>query len=42
MERAKEKGVQFGRKPKLSDVQIEELRAAHIAGETSTALMKRF
>lgn len=42
MERAKEKGVQFGRKPKLSDVQIDELRAAHRAGETPTALMKRF
>ncbi len=29
MERTKENGVQFGRKPKLTDSEIEELRAAH-------------
>jgi DNA invertase Pin-like site-specific DNA recombinase len=42
MERAKEKGVQFGRKPKLSEAQIEELRAAYRAGEKPRELMKRF
>lgn len=42
MQRAKEKGVQFGRKPKLSNAEIEELNAAHRAGESPQALMKRF
>lgn len=40
--KAREKGVKFGRKPKLSDAQIEELRAAHRAGEGRQALMQRF
>ncbi len=42
MERAKEKGVRFGRKPKLTDERIEELRAAYGAGEQRNDLMKRF
>ncbi len=42
MERAKQKGVRFGRKPKLTDLEIEELRAAHRAGEEPKALMERF
>ena len=42
MQRAKEKGVQFGRKPKLSDADLEALREAHRAGEKPRELMKRF
>ncbi len=42
MERARQKGVRFGRKPKLSDLEIEELRAAHRAGEEPKVLMERF
>ncbi|HHL20336.1 MAG TPA: recombinase family protein [Aliiroseovarius sp.] len=40
--RARAKGVKFGRKPKLSGGQLEELRAAHRAGEARQALMQRF
>ena len=42
MQRAKEKGVQFGRKPKLSESQILELQAADRAGESLKELMQRF
>jgi DNA invertase Pin-like site-specific DNA recombinase len=42
MERAKEKGVRFGRKPKLSESDIKALREAYGAGEKPRALMKRF
>lgn len=42
MEKAKERGVRFGRKPKLSDAEIEELRSAFRAGEKRMDLMKRF
>ena len=41
-QRAKEKGVRFGRKPKLSENQIAELLAADRAGESSKELMQRF
>jgi DNA invertase Pin-like site-specific DNA recombinase len=40
--RAKEKGVKFGRREKLADAQVEELRAAYRAGEGRPALMQRF
>lgn len=42
MERAKEKGVRFGRKPKLTEAQVEDLRAAHTAGESIKSLIHRF
>ena len=42
VERAKEKGVRFGRKPKLTEGQIIELLNADKAGEKPSALMKRF
>jgi DNA invertase Pin-like site-specific DNA recombinase len=40
--KAKAKGVKFGRREKLSNTQVEELRSAHGAGETRQTLMKRF
>lgn len=40
--KAKERGVKFGRREKLSDSQVQELRTAHEAGETRLELMKRF
>jgi DNA invertase Pin-like site-specific DNA recombinase len=42
IEKAKAKGVRFGRREKLSDAQSQELRAAYGAGETRQELMKRF
>lgn len=42
MEQARKRGVRFGRKPKLSDAHIEELRKAHRAGEGRVELMARF
>lgn len=42
MQRAKEKGVQFGRKPKLTESQVEELQTAYRAGERPKELMQRF
>lgn len=42
IEKAKAKGVKFGRREKLSETQIEELRNAYGAGETRQELMKRF
>ena len=42
IEKAKQKGVRFGRKNKLTDTQIEELRAAYGAGEARSDLMKQF
>jgi DNA invertase Pin-like site-specific DNA recombinase len=42
MQRAKEQGVQFGRRAKLTDVQVQELQEASRAGETRQALMQRF
>ena len=42
MEKAKERGVRFGRKPKLSDAEAEELRSAYREGEKPSELMKRF
>lgn len=42
IEKAKAKGVKFGRREKLTDAKVEELRAAHRAGDTRQELMKRF
>jgi len=42
IEKAKERGVKFGRREKLTDAQVAELRAAHGAGEKRQELMKRF
>lgn len=42
IEKAKERGVKFGRREKLSEKQVAELRAAHGAGEVRQELMKRF
>lgn len=42
MEQARKRGVQFGRKPKLSESKIEELRQVHRAGEEPKILMERF
>lgn len=42
IEKAKQKGVKFGRREKLTASQLQELRAAHGAGETRQELMKRF
>ena len=39
---AKGRGVKFGRREKLTALQLEELRAARRAGESRAALMKRF
>ena len=37
IEKAKNKGVRFGRQNKLTPAQVEELRAAHRAGESRIA-----
>ena len=42
MEKAKERGVRFGRKPKLSEAEAEELRTAYREGGKPSELMKRF
>jgi len=42
IEKAKAKGVKFGRSEKLTPAQVEELRAAKRAGEKRQELMKRF
>lgn len=42
IERAKAKGVRLGRKPKLTEDQIKELREANREGEDTNALIKRF
>lgn len=42
IEKAKAKGVKFGRREKLSDTQVGELRSAYGAGEKRQELMKRF
>jgi len=42
IERAKVKGVKFGRREKLSEAQVQELRTAYGAGETRQELMKCF
>ena len=42
IEKAKERGVKFGRREKLSDEQVAELRAAYGAGDARQDLMKRF
>ena len=42
IEKAKAKGVKFGRRKKLTPEQVEELQAASRAGETRQELMKRF
>jgi DNA invertase Pin-like site-specific DNA recombinase len=42
IEKAKAKGVKFGRREKLSDAQVQELRTANSAGEPRQELMKRF
>jgi DNA invertase Pin-like site-specific DNA recombinase len=39
---AKNRGVKFGRKPKLSEKEKEDLREAHRAGGTPAALMEKF
>jgi DNA invertase Pin-like site-specific DNA recombinase len=39
---AKNRGVKFGRKPKLTEKEKEALREAHRAGGTPAALMQRF
>ena len=40
--KAKEKGVKFGRREKLTPAQLEELRARHGAGESRQDLMRDF
>jgi DNA invertase Pin-like site-specific DNA recombinase len=40
--RAKEKGVKFGRREKLTESQLQELRTAYGAGERRQDLMARF
>lgn len=40
--KAKERGVKFGRRDKLTSCQIEELRARYRTGESRTSLMKCF
>ena len=40
--KAKENGVKFGRREKLSVTQLQELRVAHGAGEARRDLMQRF
>ena len=42
IEKAKQRGVKFGRREKLSDSQVQELRTAYGVGETRQELMKRF
>lgn len=42
IEKAKAKGVKFGRREKLSEAQLQELRVAFEAGEARQELMKRF
>jgi DNA invertase Pin-like site-specific DNA recombinase len=42
IEKAKAKGVKFGRREKLTAAQVEELRAAYGAGEKRPELMQRF
>lgn len=42
IEKAKLKGVKFGRREKLSPLQIAEMQEAYAAGETRQSLMKRF
>jgi DNA invertase Pin-like site-specific DNA recombinase len=42
IEKAKAKGVKFGRREKLNTAQLHELRAAYGAGETRKDLMQRF
>ena len=40
--KAKEKGVKFGRREKLTPAQLEDLRARHRAGESRQDLMRDF
>ena len=40
--KAKERGVKFGRREKLSDSQVQELRTAYGVGEARQELLKRF
>lgn len=42
IEKAKAKGVRFGRKPKLTPLEIQEMLAAHDAGEEARVLMQRY
>lgn len=42
IEKARERGVKFGRREKLSDAQVQEVRRSYGAGETRQDLMKRF
>ena len=42
IEKAKQKGVRFGRKPKLTPDQVEEMLAAYEAGEEARDLMQRY
>ena len=42
IEKAKAKGVKFGRREKLNAAQLQELRAAYGAGDTRKDLMQRF
>lgn len=42
IDKAKAKGVKFGRSEKLTPVQVEELRAAKRAGQTRATLQERF
>jgi DNA invertase Pin-like site-specific DNA recombinase len=42
IKKAKERGVKFGRRKKLTDTQVEELHAAYQTGEKRQDLMKRF
>jgi len=42
IEKAKAKGVKFGRREKLSDIQLQALRTAYGAGERRQDLMARF
>lgn len=42
IEKAKQKGVKFGRKPKLSSEQVEEMLAAYDAGEEPRDLIQRY
>jgi DNA invertase Pin-like site-specific DNA recombinase len=40
--KAQEKGVKFGPKPKLSQVEVETMKSRRNAGESPTALMKEY
>lgn len=42
IEKAKQKGVKFGRREKLTSDQVDEMKSAYRAGEARQALMKRF